>query len=45
MERLTVTQRIVDAAARLPSDAVIGGWAAAYALGAEMLDGWTRGRA
>jgi hypothetical protein len=35
----TPTQRILDAAARLPAGAVIGRWAAAYALGADLLDG------
>lgn len=36
---LTPTQRIVEAAARMPPGAVLGGWAAAYALGVDLLDG------
>jgi hypothetical protein len=32
-------QRIFDAAATLPADGVVGGWAAAYLLGATDLDG------
>lgn len=39
VERMTVTQRIVDAAGRLSADAAIGGWAAAYAWGVDVLDG------
>ena len=35
----TPTQRILDVAALLPPGAVIGGWAAAYALGVDWLDG------
>lgn len=35
----TPTQRIVEAAAVCPEDAVIGGWAAAYAFGVDQLDG------
>ncbi len=35
----TPTQRILDVAALLPAGAVIGGWAAAYALGVDWLDG------
>jgi hypothetical protein len=37
------TQRILDAAVGLPVDARIGGWAAAYAQGADTLDGEGRG--
>ena len=35
----TPTQRIIEAAAVAPAEGVLGGWAAAYALGAELLDG------
>ena len=35
----TVTQRIIAAAALLPSDGSIGGWAAAYVHGVDQLDG------
>lgn len=35
----TPTQRITEAASLLPTGGVIGGWAAAYALGADFLDG------
>jgi len=35
----TPTQRIVEAAAVMPPGAVLGGWAAAYALGVDLLDG------
>lgn len=35
----TPAQRIVEAAAALPPGAAIGGWAAAYACGADLLDG------
>jgi hypothetical protein len=35
----TPTQRIVEVAAMVPADAVMGGWAAAYALGTDQLDG------
>ncbi len=41
---LTVTQRILDAAALLPAGGAIGGWAAAYVHGVLWLDGrdgWT----
>lgn len=36
---LTPTQRIVEAATMAPPGAVIAGWAAAYALGTDQLDG------
>jgi hypothetical protein len=36
---LSTTQRILDAAASLPDGGAIGGWAAAYPLGADWLDG------
>ncbi len=38
-EEATTTQRILDVAAQLPPGGLIGGWAAAYASGADLLDG------
>jgi len=35
----TPTQRLVEAAALLPAGGAMGGWAAAYAWGADLLDG------
>lgn len=35
----SATQRIVEAAAHMPPGSAVGGWAAAYALGATWLDG------
>lgn len=35
----TPTQRILEAAAALPAGAAIGGWAAAFSWGADLLDG------
>ena len=35
----TPTQRVVEAAAVAPVGAVLGGWAAAFALGSDLLDG------
>ncbi len=40
----TPAQRIVEAGAKLPPGAAIGGWAAAYAQGADLLDGFGGGR-
>lgn len=39
VERVTVTQRIADAAGSLTAEAAVGGWAAAYAWGVDVLDG------
>ncbi|MBP2416367.1 hypothetical protein ACFFOM_06500 [Microlunatus capsulatus] len=36
---LTPTQRILDAASALPPGAVIGGWAAAFVQGVDLMDG------
>lgn len=41
---LTTEQRIVEAAARLPGHGAVGGWAAAYWLGAHWLNGMRGGQ-
>ena len=38
----TTAQRIVEAGVKLPPDAAIGGWAAGYAQGVDLLDGLDR---
>ncbi len=40
----TTTQRIADASALVPPGGAIGGWAAAFVMGVDTLDGWRPGR-